>query len=53
MKHHHLEKEFKLRDFVEALAFTNRVGELAEAQPSPGHLPGLGQGQGHDLDAQN
>ena len=29
---HHLEKEFKFRDFREALAFTNRVGELAENQ---------------------
>ena len=29
---HHLEKEFKFRDFREALSFTNRVGELAEAQ---------------------
>ena len=29
---HHLEKEFKFKDFKEALAFTNRVGELAEAQ---------------------
>ena len=29
---HHLEKEFKFKNFQEALAFTNRVGELAEAQ---------------------
>ena len=29
---HHLEKEFKFKDFREALAFTNRVGEAAEAQ---------------------
>lgn len=29
---HHLEKEFRLRDFAEALAFTNRVGELAERE---------------------
>jgi len=27
---HHLEKEFKFKNFVEALAFTNKVGELAE-----------------------
>jgi 4a-hydroxytetrahydrobiopterin dehydratase len=33
---HHLEKEFKFKDFREALAFTNKVGELAEAQ---GHHP--------------
>lgn len=29
---HHLSKVFKLRDFQEALAFVNRVGELAEEQ---------------------
>lgn len=29
---HHLEKEFRWKDFREALAFTNRVGELAEEQ---------------------
>ncbi len=29
---HHLEKEFKFKDFKDALAFTNRVGHLAEAQ---------------------
>src|SRR5205807_4872259 len=33
---HHLEKEFKFKDFRQALAFTNKVGELAEAQ---GHHP--------------
>ena len=27
-----LEREFRFRDFAEALAFVNRVGELAEAQ---------------------
>lgn len=27
---HHLEKEFQFKDFKAALAFTNRVGELAE-----------------------
>jgi 4a-hydroxytetrahydrobiopterin dehydratase len=35
---HHLEKEFRFPDFREALAFTNRVGELAEAQS---HHPDL------------
>jgi 4a-hydroxytetrahydrobiopterin dehydratase len=35
---HHLEKEFKLKNFKEALAFTNKVGELAEAQ---GHHPDI------------
>ena len=33
---HHLVKEFAFRDFREALAFTNRVGALAEEQ---GHHP--------------
>ena len=27
-----LEKEYRFKDFREALAFTNKVGELAEAQ---------------------
>ena len=35
---HHLEKTFAFPDFKEALAFVNRVGELAEAQ---GHHPDL------------
>jgi len=29
---HHLEREFKFSNFKEALQFTNKVGELAEAQ---------------------
>ena len=29
---HHLEREFKFKNFLDALAFTNKVGELAEAQ---------------------
>jgi 4a-hydroxytetrahydrobiopterin dehydratase len=33
---HHLEKEFRFGNFAEALAFTNRIGELAEEQ---GHHP--------------
>jgi len=33
-----LERAFKSKDFVEALAFTNRVGELAEEQD---HHPAL------------
>lgn len=33
---HHLEKEYRFNNFREALAFTNRVGELAEQQ---GHHP--------------
>ena len=35
---HHLEKEYAFTDFKEALAFTNRVGELAE---SIGHHPDI------------
>ena len=35
---HHLEREFKFNNFREALSFTNRVGELAEAQ---GHHPDI------------
>ena len=29
---HHLEKEFKFKNFAEALGFTNAVGEIAEEQ---------------------
>jgi 4a-hydroxytetrahydrobiopterin dehydratase len=29
---HHLEKEYKFKDFRQALAFTNQVGQLAEQQ---------------------
>lgn len=35
---HHLEKEWRFSDFRSALAFTNQVGELAEAQ---GHHPDI------------
>jgi 4a-hydroxytetrahydrobiopterin dehydratase len=35
---HHLEKEFAFKNFREALAFTNKVGELAEEQ---GHHPDI------------
>jgi 4a-hydroxytetrahydrobiopterin dehydratase len=35
---HHLEKEYKFEDFLQALAFTNEVGALAEAQ---GHHPDI------------
>lgn len=35
---HHLEKEYKFSNFLEALDFTNRVGQLAEAQ---GHHPDI------------
>lgn len=29
---HHLERTFKFKNFAEALAFTNKVGELAETE---------------------
>lgn len=35
---HHLEKEYAFPDFAEALAFTNRVGALAEEE---GHHPDI------------
>jgi 4a-hydroxytetrahydrobiopterin dehydratase len=35
---HHLERTFRFPDFREALAFTNRVGELAETED---HHPDL------------
>ena len=37
-REHHLEKEFRFSNFVTALAYVNRVGELAEAQK---HHPDL------------
>jgi 4a-hydroxytetrahydrobiopterin dehydratase len=33
---HHLEKEYRFKDFAEALAFVNRLGGVAEAE---GHHP--------------
>ncbi|NIN11414.1 MAG: 4a-hydroxytetrahydrobiopterin dehydratase [Gemmatimonadales bacterium] len=38
MDEHHLEKEYSFRDFAEALAFTNKVGGIAEDQ---GHHPDI------------
>ena len=35
---HHLEKEFKFSDFKTALQFTNKIGNLAEAE---GHHPDI------------
>ncbi len=35
---HHLEREYKFKNFRQALDFTNRVGELAEQQ---GHHPDI------------
>jgi 4a-hydroxytetrahydrobiopterin dehydratase len=38
VRDHHLEKEYRFKNFREALAFTNRVGELAE---DVGHHPDI------------
>ena len=38
VEEHHLEKEFRFKNFREALDFTNRVGALAEEQ---GHHPDI------------
>jgi 4a-hydroxytetrahydrobiopterin dehydratase len=38
VENHHLEKEYRFRNFRDALAFTNRVGELAE---EVGHHPDI------------
>ena len=35
---HHLEKEYRFKDFAEALAFVNRLGAVAEAE---GHHPDI------------
>jgi 4a-hydroxytetrahydrobiopterin dehydratase len=35
---HHLEKHYKFKNFVEALAFTNKIGGIAEEQ---GHHPDI------------
>jgi 4a-hydroxytetrahydrobiopterin dehydratase len=40
---HHLRREFRFRNFREALDFVNRVGELAEEQ---GHHPDIDFGWG-------
>ncbi|MBS0625376.1 MAG: 4a-hydroxytetrahydrobiopterin dehydratase [Verrucomicrobia bacterium] len=40
---HHLEKEYTFKNFKEALAFTNRVGEVAETE---GHHPDIHLGWG-------
>lgn len=38
IEEHHLEKQFKFKNFRQALDFTNKVGELAESQ---GHHPDI------------
>jgi len=43
VRDHQLERVFKFPDFVTALAFVNRIGEVAEAE---GHHPDLELGWG-------
>lgn len=40
---HHLKRTFKFPDFVQALAFVNKVGEVAEKE---GHHPDISLGWG-------
>ena len=44
IKEHHLLKSYTFKDFREALAFVNRVGQLSEEQ---GHHPDIRFGWGH------
>jgi 4a-hydroxytetrahydrobiopterin dehydratase len=41
---HHLEKEYEFTNFAGALAFVNRIGEVAERE---GHHPDLSLGWGY------
>ena len=43
VEEHHLRKVYEFKDFREALAFVNRIGELAEEQ---GHQPDISFGWG-------
>lgn len=43
IENHHLEKEFRFKNFAEALVFTNKIGSLAEAE---GHHPDILLGWG-------
>ena len=38
IEHHHISKTFNFPDFVSALSFVNKVGEIAEAE---GHHPDI------------
>ncbi len=38
VREHHIEKTFTFPDFLQALAFTNKIGEMAEQQ---GHHPDI------------
>lgn len=44
VEYHHLIREFKFKNFAEALAFVNRVGALAENE---GHHPDISFGWGY------
>ena len=44
VEEHHLSKEYKFKNFADALAFVNRVGETAEAE---GHHPDIEFGWGY------
>ena len=51
---HHITRTFTFPDFVQALAFVNKVGALAEEQGHhPGHSSLVGQSRSHHLDPQN
>ena len=41
---HHIERTYKFKNFVEALAFVNKVGELSERE---GHHPDITFGWGY------
>ncbi|HEX8474233.1 MAG TPA: 4a-hydroxytetrahydrobiopterin dehydratase [Pyrinomonadaceae bacterium] len=41
---HHLQRDYKFTNFREALAFVNRIGEIAEAE---GHHPDISFGWGY------
>jgi 4a-hydroxytetrahydrobiopterin dehydratase len=44
VEEHHLSKEYKFKNFADALAFVNRVGTVAEAE---GHHPDISFGWGY------
>ncbi len=44
VEEHHLSKEYKFKNFADALAFVNRVGRTAEAE---GHHPDIAFGWGY------
>jgi 4a-hydroxytetrahydrobiopterin dehydratase len=44
VQEHHLRRRFRFKNFLEALRFVNRVGELAEEQ---GHHPDVSFGWGY------